>query len=93
MSDSELNLIGAALILIAAIIPLYLSFKLQGKIRLLTLALAVFCLVHSTYHFALAIGMDYLGNNILEPASVLSLLAFGGIYVSYVKMKREVHSK
>ena len=87
--ESELNFIGAVLILSAAIIPAYLSIKLRGTLRIMTISLTAFIGLHGIYHIASVQGMELLSDGILEPASVIALLAFGSIYLGISFMKHE----
>jgi len=89
--ESGLDFIGAILILLAAIIPAYLSVKLTGDLRKMTIALTAFIALHGTYHIVRMQSMEFLADRILEPASVMTLIAFGTIYigVSYRRKKQE----
>ena len=88
----DLNLLGAIFILAGAIVPAYLSLKLHNRLRWLTFVLTLFCIVHSFYHLSLANGNAQLANNVLEPASVVLLLAFGAIYLIDLRFSKRVHS-
>jgi len=89
--ESELDFIGAVLILFAAVIPAYLTAKVSGDLRKLTIALTVFIALHGIYHIVRMEGMEFLADGILEPASVIALIAFGVAYlgVSYKKKRQE----
>jgi len=90
--ESELDFISAVLILFAAIIPAYLAAKVGGDLRKLTIALTVFIILHGIYHIVRMQGMEFLADGILEPASVIALIAFGVAYlgVSYKKKRQKV---
>ena len=92
--ESELDFISAVFIFFAAIIPAYLSLKLGGDIRRVTIALTAFVALHETYHLVRMQGMEPMADNVLEPVSVIMLIAFGATYlgVSY-KKKQEATGK
>jgi hypothetical protein len=92
--ESWLDLISAIMIFFAAIIPAYLSLKLRGDIRKLTIALTAFVVVHGIYHLVRMQGLESMADNVFEPASVIVLIAFGVTYlnVSY-KKKQEAPRK
>ena len=92
--ESWLDLISAIMIFFAAIIPAYLSLKLRGDIRKLTIALTAFVVVHGIYHLVRMQGLESMADNVFEPASVIVLIAFGVTYlnVSY-KKKQEALRK
>ncbi|TLY08859.1 MAG: hypothetical protein E6K88_06125 [Thaumarchaeota archaeon] len=73
--ESGLDFIGGILILFAGIIPAYLSAKLRGDLRKMTIALTAFIVLHGTYHIVRMQGMEFLADRILEPTSVMTLIA------------------
>ena len=81
MSGFEINIVNAILIFVAAVIPLYLTFRLNGYLRVLTIALFVFVIVHALYHTVAVIGYDEIADNVVEPLSVASLIIFGLLYL------------
>ena len=89
--ENELNVIGAVLILSAALIPAYLSIKLKGAFRIMTCALTTFIILHGIYHVASMQDLEFLSESIVEPASVMALIAFGAIYlqISYREDKKQ----
>ena len=93
--ESWLDLISAAMMFFAAIIPAYLSLKLKGDISKLTIALTAFIVVHGIYHVVRMQGIESLADSVFEPASIIVLIAFGVTYlgVSYKKKKQEATGK
>ncbi len=87
MNGFEINFIDAVLIFAAAIIPLYLAFRLEGYLRLLSIALFAFVIIHALYHTVAVIGYDDTADNIVQPLSVVALIIFG---VLYLKTKRSI---
>ena len=85
--ESELDFVSAVLIFFAAVIPAYLSLKLKGEIRKLTIALATFAVLHGIYHIVRMQGMESMAESVFEPASIVVLIAFGATYIgmSYTK--------
>ena len=89
--ENDLDLLSAVLIFFAAIVPIYLSFKLKGDLSKLTIALAAFIILHGIYHVVRMQGIESMAESVFEPASIIMLIAFGATYiaVSY-KKKQEV---
>lgn len=92
--ESQLDLLSAILIFSAAIIPAYLSIKLRGNTRKLTIALTAFVALHGIYHAVRMEGLESMADGVFEPASIVMLIAFGTTYlgISYRK-KHEVAGK
>jgi len=88
--ESWLDLISAVMIFFAAIIPAYLSLKLKGNIRKVTITLAAFIVMHGIYHVVRMQGIESIADSVFEPASIIVLIAFGLTYlaVSYKKEKQ-----
>lgn len=80
--ESELDLVSAILIFFAAIVPAYLSLKLKGRTRSLTIALTTFIAIHGIYHVARMQGLQSVADNIFEPISIIALITFGITYMS-----------
>ena len=93
--ESWLDLISAAMMFFAAIIPAYLSLKLKGDISKLTIALTAFIVVHGIYHVVRMQGIESIADSVFEPASIIVLIAFGvtNLGVSYKKKKQEATGK
>lgn len=80
-----LNLLSAIIILVSIAIPILLSVKLSGKIRQLTIFLSLFIVVHGSYHIAVLLGYEFIGAGILDPLSVMVLIAFGVFYLRLIQ--------
>jgi DMSO/TMAO reductase YedYZ heme-binding membrane subunit len=80
-----LNLLSAIFILVSVAIPILLSTKLSGKIRQLTIFLSVFIIIHGSYHVAVMLGYEFIGAGILDPLSVVVLIAFGLFYLNLMQ--------
>jgi hypothetical protein len=93
--ESWLDLVSAIMIFFAAIIPAYLSLKLKGNIRKVTITLAAFIVMHGIYHVVRMQGIESIADSVFEPASIIVLIAFGVTYlaVSYTKEKQEATEK
>ena len=93
--ESWLDLVSAAMMFFAAIIPAYLSLKLKGDISKVTIALTAFIVVHGIYHVVRMQGIESIADSMFEPASIIVLIAFGVTYlgVSYKKKKQEATGK
>jgi ABC-type transport system involved in cytochrome c biogenesis permease subunit len=93
--ESWLDLVSAVMIFFAAIIPAYLSLKLKGNIRKVTITLTAFIVMHGIYHVVRMQGIESIADSVFEPASIIVLIAFGLTYlaVSYEKKKQEATGK
>ena len=80
-----LNLMSAIIILVSIAIPIFLSTKLGGKIRQLTIFLSIFIIVHGSYHIAVILGYEFIGAGIFDPLSVVILIAFGLFYLRLIQ--------
>jgi hypothetical protein len=76
MLDTQLHFISAMAIFLAAVVPIYLTLRLKGNLRRLTLTLAIFILTHAIYHIAGYFGFNFLAG-VFEPLSVIALILFG----------------
>lgn len=72
-----LNIFSGILILAISAIPAVLSTKTSGNVRMLLVVLAVFTIIHGTYHLADAVGIEFLSDSVLRPLSVGVLIMFG----------------
>jgi len=78
-----LDLLNFLFMLIAAIAPLYMAYKVRAKSqRLFALAilLAAFTLTHGTYHLLDFIGFSYVADVLFYPLGAVLLLCFGILY-------------
>jgi hypothetical protein len=87
--ESELDLVSAALIFFAAIIPAYLSLKLRGDIGKLAIALTGFIFLHGIYHIVRMQGLESMADGVFEPASVFTLIVFGATYLGVSRKKKQ----
>lgn len=87
MLEGQLHFISAILILLAAVVPIYLTIKLTNDLRKLVLILTIFILVHSVYHIVGFFGLTILTEAIFEPLSVVILIYFGVIYYELTRPK------
>lgn len=82
---TSFHVISIIAIFSAAIIPLYISIRINGGnkfgIRTLTIILTLFVVVHGLYHLAELLGYHMLGDGFLEPLSVVILVVFGIIMI------------
>lgn len=86
--ENELDLLSALMIFFAAIVPIYLSFKLKGDLSKLTIALAAFIILHGIYHVVRMQGIESMAESVFEPASVIVLIAFGATYIGVTYKKK-----
>lgn len=92
--ESQLDLVSAAVIFFAAIIPAYLSLKVRGNIRLVTITLTAFIVSHGVYHLVRMQGLESMADNLFEPISIVFLIAFAVTYLAVSqKKKREAIEK
>ena len=89
MSDIiEINIINSVAIFFASVIPIYLSFHLKGNLQKLTNLVGVFAIVHAIYHTVELFGYEEIAEGIIEPLSVLVLVAFGFWYLRIKSVRR-----
>ena len=90
MIDGELlHLASAVIMFTTAIIPIYLSLRLKGNLRILTLLLSIFIFIHGMYHLAYFAGNEVLGEELFRTISIVFLIIFGVAYVYLVRSKKE----
>jgi hypothetical protein len=78
-----LDLVNFIFMMVAAVGPLYMAFKVRTRSRrLLSLAvlLALFTLTHGAYHLLEFVGLSYLAEVLFWPLSTVLLLCFGILY-------------
>ena len=88
MLETNLHVISAIVICLAAIVPIYLTLKLKNSIRKLTLILTIFILTHAVYHIVGFYGLTLLGEGVFEPLSVAVLIFFGNCLFWFRKTKK-----
>jgi hypothetical protein len=87
MLESQLHLVSAILILLAAVVPVYLTVRLRDNLRKLVLVLTIFILVHAVYHIVGFFGLTILAEGVFEPLSVAILIFFGIVYSGMTRPK------
>ena len=76
-----LNFLAWVALFGVGIVPLIISFRVKVRsLRIISLLLGLFAITHGLYHLSEAYSMDFFSDVILEPISVLFLLAFGIYY-------------
>jgi hypothetical protein len=79
--------VGALFIFASAAVPIYLSFKVHGISRQLTMILSAFILVCGLFWVSIILNFVLLGQGFLSPLSALILAYFGFTYLNAVKGK------
>ena len=89
--EAILNLVDSILIIVPAIVTIFLAWRVKGSIgplKILTALLALFLVIHGTYHFLAFYSVqydnafaDFIGAAIVQPLSWSVLVAFGVYYL------------
>lgn len=87
MLEIQLHFISAIVILLAALVPIYLTIRLKDNLRKLVAILSLFILTHSVYHILGFLGLTLLAEGVFEPLSVALLIIFGFVYFGIAKPK------
>ena len=87
LRETQLHFISAVVILLAAIIPIYLTIKLKDNLKKLTAILSIFILIHAVYQIVGFYGFNLLAEGVFEPLSVAVLIFFGIVYSGLSKEK------
>ena len=87
MLEIQLHFISAIVILLAALVPIYLTIRLKDNLRKLVAILSLFLLIHSVYHILGFLGLTLLAEGVFEPLSVAVLIIFGFVYFGIAKPK------
>ena len=87
MLEIQLHFISAIVILLAALVPIYLTIRLKDNLRKLVAILSLFLLTHSVYHILGFLGLTLLAEGVFEPLSVAVLIIFGLVYSDIAKPK------
>jgi hypothetical protein len=87
MLEIQLHFISAIVILLAALVPIYLTIRLKDNLRKLVAILSLFLLTHSVYHILGFLGLTLLAEGVFEPLSVAVLVIFGFVYFGIAKPK------
>jgi len=65
----------------AGVIPLIMAFKVKvHSLRILSLLLGLFAVVHGFYHLAFGFQQELLADVVFEPLSLLLLIGLGAYY-------------
>jgi DMSO/TMAO reductase YedYZ heme-binding membrane subunit len=88
-----LNLVSALFIFASGAIPILLSTRLTGRIRQLTIVLAIFIVVHGFYHVTVLLGYYFIGAGVLDPLSVAILISFGLFYLTLMRKNEKLRRK
>jgi uncharacterized paraquat-inducible protein A len=87
---TDLHFVCSLFIFAAAVIPIYLSVMLKGNLRKLTIMLSIFVMIHSAYHVAGTLGIDFLSEQVFEPLSIVALIFFGLFYLKLAKETKQM---
>jgi hypothetical protein len=88
MLEIQLHFISAFAIFLAAVVPLYLTLRLQGNLRKLTLLLSIFILTHAIFHVTGFLGFNLLAEGVVEPLSVAVLILFGVTFSGFSRTSK-----
>ena len=70
-----------AIMVAAGIVPLIMAVKAKVRsLRILSLLLGLFAVVHGFYHLASGYQQDFLADAVFEPISLLLLVGLGTYY-------------
>src|SRR2546427_12348038 len=89
MLETQLHFVSAIAILLAAVVPIYLTLKLKDNLRKLTLTLTIFILTHAIYHVTGFFGFNLLAE-VFEPLSVAVLIFFGITFFGFKSSKMSI---
>ena len=87
IGETQLHFVSAVVILLASIIPIYLTIKLKDNLKKLTALLSVFILIHAVYQIVGFYGFDLLAEGVFEPLSAAVLIFFGIVYSGLAREK------
>ena len=71
LGETQLHFVSAVVILLASVIPIYLTIKLKDNLKKLTALLSIFILIHAVYQIVGFYGFDLLAEGVFEPLSLL----------------------
>ncbi|OLB70813.1 hypothetical protein AUI06_05555 [archaeon 13_2_20CM_2_52_21] len=70
-----------AIMVAAGIVPLIMGVKAKARsLRILSLLLGLFAVVHGFYHLASGYQQDFLADAVFEPISLILLVGLGAYY-------------
>ena len=65
----------------AGIVPLIMAFRVKVRsLRILSLLLGLFAVVHGFYHLASGFQQEFLAEGVFEPISLVLLVGLGAYY-------------
>jgi hypothetical protein len=86
-----LHLISTIAIFSAAIIPIYISIRIKTgnklRIRLITVTLTIFILIHGLYHVFAFFGYSLIAEGFFEPLSAIILILFALLMIKILYPK------
>jgi hypothetical protein len=69
------------IMVVAGIVPLIMALKVKiHPLRVLSLLLGLFAIVHGFYHLASGFQQELLADAVFEPASLILLIGLGAYY-------------
>ncbi len=80
---------SAVIVFAAAIVPIYLSLRLNSNLRVLTVLLSLFIFIHGLYHLAYFAGEEVLGEGLFRTISIVVLIIFGAAFIYMARSKKE----
>jgi hypothetical protein len=70
-----------AIMAVAGIVPLIMAFRVKVRsLRILSLLLGLFAVVHGFYHLATGFQQEFLADVVFEPISLVLLIGLGAYY-------------
>lgn len=85
--ETQVHIVSTVVILLAAVVPIYLTIKLKNNLKKLTAVLSIFILMHAVYHIVGFLGFNLLAEGVFEPLSVAVLIFFGIVYSGIARPK------
>lgn len=91
MTASGFDLASGILIFVAAVVPIYFSFRLKNNaLRFPMGILSVFTTIHGIYHVLEVLHYEIAAETIVEPLSYAVLIVFGLVYLkTRIDVKRK----
>jgi hypothetical protein len=87
LGETQLHFVSAVVILLASMVPIYLTIKLKDNLKKLTALLSIFILIHAVYQIVGFYGFDLLAEGVFEPLSAAVLIFFGIVYSGLAREK------
>ena len=64
MMETQVHIVSTVVILLAAVVPIYLTIKLKNNLKKLTAVLSIFILMHAVYHIVGFLGFNLLAEGV-----------------------------